>query len=264
MKLLIKMTFDLEENVAPRAANVEIIRQPDAPAANPEENANIAEPEIPPPVPAQRINAEPIVIEIDGIAPAAERPMAAAPVRRPRERAPDRRRRAGVPDGRPRAEAPDRRPRAGVPDRRPGRPRADPILRPPVLVRPLANNAREGDLIPDIPIQYDGVLDVAVNEGNGRAPPANENPLQHPQLPVNGEHANGRAPVPDVLEIAANVVVRPLCIICVEHEANMLLLPCAHYSTCEECFLGVNNGQCPVCRSIYHQSMKIYNAGFFT
>lgn len=249
MKVSITINFDPEESGPP---NVEIVHQPDPQPLNPEDNANIAEPVIGPPVPAE------------------------APIRRPRAAAPDRRPRAGAPDRRPRAEAPARRPGRARPNpmEEPPEPRGrlragivqgnaaqrvgyPELLRPPVFVLPMDNARRDEDPIPPIPNA--GVLNVAENLVNEGAPPVHEN--AEPQLPLP-LHAVRRAAVPDVLEVDAPVGGTPLCIFCVAHEANMLILPCAHYSACEACLLQTNQLQCPVCRSRTQSTIKIYNGGF--
>ena len=46
------------------------------------------------------------------------------------------------------------------------------------------------------------------------------------------------------------------CVICLEKDKCMLLMPCKHVCCCEQCVENIN--QCPLCRNNIQSKMKIY------
>jgi DNA-directed RNA polymerase subunit RPC12/RpoP len=56
----------------------------------------------------------------------------------------------------------------------------------------------------------------------------------------------------------------PTCVVCLENEGNMVLLPCAHGGTCEECSTRIaqnrayGGAHCPHCRSSIETLVKLY------
>jgi len=48
-----------------------------------------------------------------------------------------------------------------------------------------------------------------------------------------------------------------MCVVCLSKEKNILLLPCAHLTSCLECSFNLQN--CPLCRSIIQATVKTYS-----
>ena len=48
-----------------------------------------------------------------------------------------------------------------------------------------------------------------------------------------------------------------LCVVCLTKDKNVLLLPCAHLTTCLECSFNMQN--CPLCRSKIQATVRTYS-----
>ena len=49
-----------------------------------------------------------------------------------------------------------------------------------------------------------------------------------------------------------------VCSICLENPRNMVLRPCNHLCICEDCKYGLHNNECPLCRGIVSDLLKIH------
>jgi hypothetical protein len=49
-----------------------------------------------------------------------------------------------------------------------------------------------------------------------------------------------------------------ICVICMEHRRNIILMPCNHICICSYC--GINIPECPVCRTPVNSQMNVYIA----
>jgi hypothetical protein len=49
-----------------------------------------------------------------------------------------------------------------------------------------------------------------------------------------------------------------LCVICLDNEKSVLLMPCRHLCVCEECANRANLARCPVCRDRIEQTIKVF------
>ncbi len=48
------------------------------------------------------------------------------------------------------------------------------------------------------------------------------------------------------------------CVICIDRECCMIVLPCGHMCLCEKCSEGLKF--CPVCRGSAQQTVKVYKS----
>ncbi|CAF4516800.1 unnamed protein product, partial [Didymodactylos carnosus] len=60
-----------------------------------------------------------------------------------------------------------------------------------------------------------------------------------------------------------NKVAKSLCVVCMDEEADEVVLPCGHLCGCEPCLqMLLNNGaKCPICRAHMNSVVKVFQSG---
>ena len=60
-----------------------------------------------------------------------------------------------------------------------------------------------------------------------------------------------------------NKVAKPLCVVCMDEEADGVVLPCGHLCGCEPCLNTLLNSgaKCPICRAHINSVVKVFQSG---
>jgi len=71
---------------------------------------------------------------------------------------------------------------------------------------------------------------------------------------------DSKSEVKTILQQPANIQERMLCVICLDAEKSVVLLPCKHLCMCRPCMIKLFNIQkkCPICRECVRISINVY------